>query len=235
MTTPMTTPVFDENINSVFGKFIKDGRIICSESEFTDGFKRLKKQLKLGGSKKDSDTPRKKSSFMTWLNKDKRQELQDEFFSDFESHSDWSEDGIRQYYQSKSLSLDKLEVLIEKKHTEGKEMKKPRLMALITIKAGIIWSEMTTDEKLPFSDSESKKGRPPGYKAKKYVVDSAITSALNSVPSTINCVSSDEEIELEQFEYEGQSYLKDDNFKVYDLECNEIGTINKDRIVEFNK
>jgi hypothetical protein len=234
MTTPMTTPVLDEHINSVFGKFIKDGRIICSESEFTDGFKRLKKQLKLGGSKKDSDTPRKKSSFMTWLNKDKRQELQDEFFSDFESHSDWSEDGIRQYYQSKSLSLDKLEVLIEKKHTDGKVMKKPRLMALITIKAGVIWSEMTSEEKIPFAESGLKKGRPPGYKPKQYVVDSAVKSALNNDPT--NGVSSDEEIELEQFEYEGQLYLKDDmSLKVYDQDCNEIGTINKDGIVDFNK
>ena len=173
---------------------------------------------------------------MTWLNTEKREALKEEFFSDFDSYSDWSEDGIRQYYKNKELPLDKLEALIEKKHNDGKEIKKPRLMALITIKAGIIWSEMSEEEKNGFSGDEDtmvslsatkKKGRPSGYKATDYVVDSAVESALNkSQPID----ESDDEVELEEFEYEGATYFKDEDENVYDSELNKIGVL-KDGII----
>ena len=100
---------------------------------------------------------------------------------------------------------------------DGKEIKTPRLMALITIKAGIIWSEMSEEEKNGFSGDEDtmvslsatkKKGRPSGYKATDYVVDSAVESALNkSQPID----ESDDEVELEEFAHEGATYFKDED------------------------
>lgn len=234
----VTTPTFSDEINDVFGNFIKDGRIICSEREFKRGFRELKKQLNLTGKRSSgSEKPRKRSTFMTWLNPEKREALKEEFFSDFDSYSDWSEDGIRQYYKNKELPLDKLEALIEKKHNDGKEIKKPRLMALITIKAGIIWSEMSEEEKNGFSGDEDtmvslsatkKKGRPSGYKATDYVVDSAVESALNKSQQIDE--SDEDEVELEEFEYEGATYFKDEEDNVYDNELAKIGIL-KDGII----
>ena len=229
----VTTPTFTEEINDVFGNFIKDGRIQCSEKEFKRGFRQLKKQLDLG-KRSSVKSERKKSQFMMWLNTEQREALKDEFFADFDTYSDWSEDGIREYYKMKSLPTEKLEDLIEKKKQSGKEIKKPRLMALITIKAGLIWSEMTEEEKTNISiedeeinGSAKKKGRPAGYKATNFVVDSAVESALNkkSMPE-----ESDEEVELDDIEIDGKTYFKDDEDNIYDEECNKIGVLKNGKI-----
>jgi hypothetical protein len=239
---PITTPTFTEEINDVFGNNIKDGRIICSERDFKRGFRQLKRQLNLSGKQHSGGgATRKKSTFMVWLNTERREQLKDEYFSDFDTYSDWSEDGIRQYYESKELPLDKLEALIEKKKRDGKEIKKPRLMALITIKAGLIWSDMTDEEKANYSDidndsissmvnSTKKKGRPSGYKAKNYVVDSSVEMALKNNSKMIEDDVTDEEIELDDFEFEGVNYYKDENNNIYDLEFSKIGVF-KDGII----
>lgn len=232
----VTTPTFTEEINEVFGSFITDGRIQCSEKDFKRGFRQLKKQLELGKRSTVNTGERKKSLFMMWLNTEQREALKDEFFGDFDSYSDWTEDGIREYYKMKSLPTEKLEQLIAKKKQRGEEIKKPRLMALITIKAGLIWSEMTEDEKNnvlcnneDINNSAKKKGRPAGYKATNFVVDSAVESALNN---KFKPEETDEEVELDEIEVDGKIYFKDEEDNIYDEECIKIGVLKNGKISE---
>jgi len=245
---PVTTPMYNSEITDIFGDYIKDGRIICSETEFTIRFKRLTRQLKLPNTSSGESKPRKKSSFMEWKTQN-YESIKDEYFSNFESYSDWSEEGIKEYYRSKSLPMEKLESLIEKKKNEGKTNLKPRLMALITIKAGLIWSEMTDQEKNAFDSNndtnyenkevigKKKKGRPCGYKASNYVVDSAVDNALTKNSNTEGCkdYSTDEEVELVEFVYNGSQYLKDDNGRLFTDEFVEIGTVDSKGNVVINK
>ena len=107
------TPMFTEQIEDVFGDFISDGRIQCSAEEFKTKLEQLQKQL--NKFKKNGKPARKASNFMIWLSSDKRSQIKDEYFDDFESHQDWSVDGIRAYYTKKGLPLEKLNALIQKK------------------------------------------------------------------------------------------------------------------------
>jgi len=241
-----TTLAFQDQIHDVFGDLINEGRIVCSEKEFRDKFAKLQQIIK--GEKPKSN--RKTSNFMVWLNSNRRSEIKDEYFGDFESHEDWSADGIIEYYNKKQLPLEKLQKLIEKKQDEGKEIKKPRLMSLITIKAGLIWSEMTDEEKLQFCKDEtsednspkeksspkkpSKKGRPAGYKPHNYASDQSVLSSIKNAKEA----SDDEEgedVELEVFNYKGRELFKDDSNNIYNEECELIGKINDDGFVNFNQ
>ena len=109
-------------------------------------------------------------------------------------------------------------------------------MALITIKAGLIWSEMTKEEKTNIlSDNEEinssakKKGRPAGYKATNFVVDSAVESALNKQTTP---EESDEEVELDDIVIDGKTYFKDDENNIYNEECIKIGVLKNGKISE---
>jgi len=245
---PVTTPMFDAEINEFFADHIKDGRIICSEKEFKSCFRKLKRHLNISNTRTSkSGAERKRSSFMDWKTQN-YESIKDEYFSDFETHTDWSEDGIRQYYKSKSLPLEKLEALIMKKNSSGKTNMKPRLMALITIKAGLIWSEMSEDEKSKVNnqnkdtetnketpiEKKKKKGRPRGYKPSNFVVDSAVENVLNESGDN-HSDSSDEEVELEEFSFNGNKFLKDDKGRVFSDELVQIGSIDDDGNVKINK
>tara|TARA_A100000164_G_C21788513_1_gene714627 strand:- start:253 stop:984 length:732 start_codon:yes stop_codon:yes gene_type:complete len=239
-----STLMFNEQIEDVFGDLINDGRIQCSPEQFKEKLGELQKQIKLlkrGSSKKNS---RKTSNFMNWLSSEKRSEIKDEYFGDFDEYSDWSTEGIRNYYTKKSLPLEKLNKLIEKKEEEGKEMKKPRLMSLITIKAGLIWSEMDDSEKNEFKttddgnhgetpkNSHPKKGRPAGYKATQFASEQAIMTSLKNAQDVENDEEGDS-VELEMFVYEGREIFKDDNGNVYNEDYEDIGKITSDGNVVF--
>ena len=162
-TVTSTSPIkFEEEINDFFGEYIIDGRVVCTRETFETKLIELVKSL---DNTKSQKPKRKAPNYMVWLNKEKRSEIKDEFFSDFESITQWDEDVLRQYYEKKNLSVEKLETLIEKKKAAGKQIGKPRIMALITMKAGLIWSEMSQDEKNSFSSKtiesiESNKSDP---------------------------------------------------------------------------
>ena len=245
------SPMFTEQIEDVFGDFISNGRIQCTAEDFKTKLELLQKQL--NKFKKSGKSSRKASNFMNWLSSEKRSQIKDEFFGDFDSITDWSVDGIRDYYTKKGLPLEKLNALIEKKESEGKEIKKPRLMSLITIKAGLIWSDMTDSEKEEFkvdvkqdvdsddngektvSVSSSKKGRPSGYKAKQFASDHAIMESIKNAQDVEENNDDGESVELEMFMYEEKEYFKDDEDNVYNEEYEVIGKIQSDGKVNFSK
>ena len=244
--------MFTEQIEDVFGDFISNGRIQCSAEDFKTKLEELQKQLKKF---KKSAKTRKASNFMNWLSSERRSEIKDEFFNDFDTYQDWSVDGIRDYYTKKGLPLDKLNALIQKKEEAGKEIKKPRLMSLITIKAGLIWSDMTDSEKEKYktdeksntetesqdseeksaSPSSSKKGRPAGYKAKQFASDHAIMESIKNAHDVEEGNDESDSVELEIFVYEEKEYFKDDESNVYNEEYEVIGKIQSDGKVIFSK
>ena len=244
--------MFTEQIEDVFGDFISNGRIQCSAEDFKTKLEELQKQLKKF---KKSAKTRKASNFMNWLSSERRSEIKDEFFNDFDTYQDWSVDGIRDYYTKKGLPLDKLNALIQKKEDAGKEIKKPRLMSLITIKAGLIWSDMTDSEKEKYktdeksntetesqdseeksaSPSSSKKGRPAGYKAKQFASDHAIMESIKNAHDVEEGNDESDSVELEIFVYEEKEYFKDDESNVYNEEYEVIGKIQSDGKVIFSK
>ena len=247
------TPMFTEQIEDVFGDFISDGRIQCSAEEFNTKLEQLLKQM--NKFKKSVKSTRKTSNFMNWLSSERRSQIKDEFFDDYETNSDWSVDGIRAYYTQKGLPLEKLNALIQKKEDSGKEVKKPRLMSLITIKAGLIWSDMTDSEKEEFkvevkqskeketddndventlSVSSTKKGRPSGYKAKQFASNHAVMESIKNAQDVEENNDDSDSVELEMFMHEDKEYFKDDEDNVYNEEYEVIGKIRSDGKVIFN-
>lgn len=155
--TPTSPIKFEEEIKDFFGEYIIDGRVVCTREIFETKLIELVKSLE--NTKKAQKPKRKVPNYMIWLNKEKRAEIKDEFFSDFESITQWDDVVLRQYYEKKNLSVEKLEILIEKKKAAGKQIGKPRIMSLITMKAGIIWSEMSEEEKNSFSSKTNESNK----------------------------------------------------------------------------
>jgi hypothetical protein len=248
----MTTLTFQKDIDNAFGEYIDNGMIECSKDQFHDIISGLFSTIKKRGKSQNgaNGTARKKrkpANFMVWLNSGFRDQIKEEYFGDFDLWVDWSESGIKSYYKKKELPLNKLELLISKKKAENKEIKKPRLMSLITIKAGIIWKDMTIAEKaqyevIPEDEAEddqptnivettamkSKKGRPSGYKPKNYSTDEQILQALNKAAEP----DDDEAIAVEEIIYKGVSYMKDEAGNIYNEDSEIVGKyISEDNVV----
>jgi hypothetical protein len=87
--------------------------------------------------KKDPNAPKRPTSaYMIWLNK-QRSEIKSTHFGDYDDIIDWTMESKCKYYESKGLS-------------NPKEDGKPRILALVTAKAGILWKIMTSEEISPY-------------------------------------------------------------------------------------
>ena len=103
---------------------------IRKSSVHNDGAKKKKK--------KDPNAPKRPTSaYMIWLNKN-RDNIKSEYFSDYTDITDWSLESKCKYYESKGLKIPT---------DDGK----PRIVALVTAKAGLVWKEMSSEEKEPFN------------------------------------------------------------------------------------
>lgn len=86
---------------------------------------------------KDPNAPKRPtSSYMIWLNSN-RDDIKNKYFSDIDSIDEWDIDKKMEYYSSKKLK-------------EPTKEGKPKLVSLITSKAGIIWKSMSDEDKLPY-------------------------------------------------------------------------------------
>ena len=103
------------------------------------------KETKRSKRKSDPNAPKRPTSaYMFWLTEN-RQDITDTYFSDFNTIENWDIDSKKEYYLSKGLSdTDK----------EGMPLKegKPRSVALITTKAGLLWKELDSEDKQPYED-----------------------------------------------------------------------------------
>jgi hypothetical protein len=88
---------------------------------------------------KDHNAPKRPTSaYMFWLNEN-RAEIKEKFFSDSDSIEEWDMESKKEYYLSKGLN-------------EPDKDGKPRIVALVTSKAGLLWKELDNDSKEPFEN-----------------------------------------------------------------------------------
>ena len=242
--------MFTEQLNAIFADYITDGVINCEPDVFKNG---LDKILQEYTPKESTVGKRLPSNFMVWM-KTIRHTIIEEFFSEFDSYSDWSKEGTIEYYKHIGLPLDKLELLINKKERQGKTTFKPKILSLITTKAGQIWSTLDDTEKAkykmtentsietdnveiiePSLNSNKKKGRPKGKCPKNSVSDDAIMKSIQLM-NTLNNVDEEVDINVEPFEFEGEQYYKDDLNNIYSLDDNKkIGKLNDGDLELFEK
>ena len=252
--------MFLNAINKEFADCLCDGKIVCEQGEFKT---RLQNILNDSSSNRNNTVSKRKPSNFVLFRKDKSNEIKTEYFADYDNWTDWSENGIQQYYKEKKLSTEKLEKFIEKQKEKGKDIFKPKLAALISIQAGVMWKQLSDEQKQAFSrkddtqvinqsvenehkdkqtshleasnndvqhvevNFEKKKGRPKG------------TQPVNSVSNTaiLETFEQNDDIELEEFEFEGATYFRDNNAVVYSMDNDEnfteIGNYVNEK-VEFN-
>ena len=239
--------MFTDQLNAIFADYITNGVIDCEPDVFKNG---LDKILREYTTKESTVGKRQPSNFMVWM-KTIRHTIIEEFFSEFDSYNDWSKEGTIEYYKQTKLPLDKLKILITKKEKQGKTTFKPRLVSLITTKAGQIWSTLDDDEKDKYkivedantedantedanneviepskkSNKKKKKGRPKGKRPKNSVSDAAIMNSIQLM-NTLNNIDEEVEVDVDEFEYNGVNYYKDISNNVYSFdECKKIGKI----------
>ena len=265
--------MFIDKLNIMFADYITNGVIECEPEVFKNGLDEILQNYT------DNEPVVKKrsvSKFMIWL-KLKRDLIKEEYFNDFDMYNDWTKEGTLNYYKSKDLPLDKLEILIIKKEKNGKTTFKPRLLSLITTKAGQLWSSFDDDEKNSFDTDEpsvvpiadksiadksiadksnanksnanksiananeeivipsrnKKKGRPKGTRPKNSVSEIAIMDNLQML-NTLNNIDEEIEIDVDEFEYNGVNYYKDDYNNIYSFgDCKKIGKFNNGELELF--
>jgi hypothetical protein len=89
--------------------------------------------------KKDPNAPKRPTSaYMIWLNKN-REEIKCTHFGDYDDIIDWTLESKCKFYESKGLN-------------PPSEDGKPRIVALVTAKAGILWNDMSIEDKIPYDE-----------------------------------------------------------------------------------
>ena len=97
------------------------------------------KETKRRKRKSDPNAPKRPTSaYMFWLNEN-RQTIKETYFSDFNTIENWDIDSKKEYYSSKGLN-------------DPDKDGKPRIVALVTTKAGLLWKELDSDDKQPYED-----------------------------------------------------------------------------------
>lgn len=87
--------------------------------------------------KKNSGPKRPKSSYMFWLDEN-RSEIKEKYFGDFDEIDNWDLESKINYYKLKDLK-------------EPTKEGKPKIVALVTSKAGKIWKNLSEEEKEPYN------------------------------------------------------------------------------------
>jgi hypothetical protein len=197
------------NIINQFSEYNNGTNIRCTERKFREI---LEKQ---GLMKKK----RTQCSFFLWLS-DNRKNIQSTYFGDFNEVTDWCLYNKKEYYSNKELPLDKVV-------KDGR----PRIVSLITTKAGIIWKGLSDEDKhvyevrsnvlkdnaedimVEIKDKPRKRGRP-----KKETNTANVSEALvEKYKEDIDSIS------VEEIMYNNKKYYIDiDNHDIYDPETDEI-------------
>ena len=104
--------------------------------QFISALEELRKPRKETKKKSKSGPKRPKSSYMYWLGEN-RTSIRETYFKDYDEIEDWDFDSKTKYYESKGLD-------------EPKKDGKPKIVTLITSKAGKIWKSLDSSEQEEF-------------------------------------------------------------------------------------
>jgi len=131
----------------IIEKFSDDsGNIVIQDDQKESFLKALLDIRKPSGSsikkkkyKKDPNAPKRATSaYMIWLNKN-RDTIKSDYFDDYIDVTDWTLESKCNYYKSKGMKIPT-------------EDGKPRIVALVTAKAGLLWKSMTIEDKTPYDN-----------------------------------------------------------------------------------
>jgi hypothetical protein len=243
--------MFLDQINKEFADCMVDGNVVCEPNEFRIRLQNIVINVSDNQSRKNNISKRKPSNFVLFR-KEKSDEIKNTYFADFDSWDDWSENGILQYYQEKKLTTDKLSKFIEKQKIKDKVSFKPKLAALISIRAGVMWKELNDSEKLVFTEKTGILNRDSNKpdETTQLNIENPLSDnvqhvevsfekkkgrpkgkqPVNSVSNTAILETFEEHsnIELEEFEFGDTIYYKDVDLVVYSMDddenFNQVGT-----------
>ena len=133
------------------------------------------------GKKKKRNGPKRVScSFMKWR-KDNYQDIKTKYFDDYESNvTNGDESSIRAYYKDKGLG--------EPNENNDGSLKKPKLVALISVKAGQLWKEV---------DKETKEMYEEQFRIEKEKYDLELQEYKETMPLEERLVEEEENEEIE--------------------------------------
>ena len=104
---------------------------------YTIDVDKFREIIKSGGKMK-----RPMSGYFLWLKKE-RASIREKYFSDYDSIEEWNSENLAKYFSEKELGTPK---------KEGK----PKIVSLVTMKAGKLWKQLTDEEKKPFLDEANE-------------------------------------------------------------------------------
>ena len=221
-----------------------DGTFTFSLKDFTriiSNVSDTKSKSKSSKTKKYGKRPQ--SAYFIFLNKN-RNSIKEEYFNDFADteDDDWTQEKYEEYYESKGLELP----------SKLKLGKKPKIVALVSSKAGAIWRTMSDEEKTPYEDESQIEKDAYNEKVANYVesddADEPVPAPKkkrgrpkkNAVQEeTINVNEVDlndehdddddnDELEVVQYVHEGKEYyLNESNGDIYDPDNEETVVVAK--------
>lgn len=112
------------------------------------------------------------SAYFLWLN-DNRQKIKTEFFGDYESIQNWDLESKKAYYETKGLEW-------KETSKEGK----PKIVALVTSKAGAMWKELSSEDKKEFEDKSQILKDEYSAKIEKFNKSEKTSKKIKKTPKT---------------------------------------------------
>ena len=197
-----------------FSEYKQGDNIVCNQQVFRDIIDRKSIMKK----------KRTQCSYFVWLGEN-RDQIRKNYFSDFDDVKEWSLETKRNYYLSKDLPLDKVV-------KEGR----PRIVSLITTKAGILWKNLSAENRAVYEQKANdmkdnyevvevkavtknrKRGRPKKKKNSNNVSDAVVDKYNKDIEK-----EDSDQIKVEELMFEGKLYYHDiNNHDIYDPDSSEI-------------
>lgn len=204
-----------------FSEYKQGDNIVCNQQVFRN----------IIDKKSTFKKKRSQCSYFVWLGEN-RDKIREKYFSDFDDVQEWDLSTKKNYYSSKDLPLDKVT-----------KPGRPRIVSLITTKAGIIWKSLSAEEKMkyenkandmkdnyevvevkPTGTTKRGRGRPKKKKETNNISDAVVDKYNKDVKNDQEkALEESDEIKVEELMYEGKLYYLDiNNNDIYDPESSEI-------------
>lgn len=177
---------------SILDTYIDSGKVTMNNDKlnmshdvFIEIMSHLNQNTKTKKKQKDPTKPKRPTSaYLLWLS-EKRDSIKKQYFSDINDfdESKWTIEFKKEYYSKAQLDEPK----------SGWKIGKPRIVALVTAKAGKIWNEISEEEKQPYIANFLEA-------QKVYITAKKEHSTKKTNETVLNQTNEIDEIEVEGFD-----------------------------------